>query len=314
MSAEPNETITALPGVRVGHWTDEAGRTGCTVVLLPPGGAVASADVRGGAPGTREVALLEPTKTVERVHAILLAGGSAFGLAAASGVMEFLEAHGEGIWTPAGRVPLVPAAVVYDLGTGNPRARPDHAAGLEAARAAGDAPVAGGRVGAGTGATCGTYLGPDRAEPGGVGSALFEVGGARVAALCVVNPAGDVVDAHGRVVAGARLPDGSRPDPGAFARAVASRDASVLLQAVNTTLVVVGTDAPLAKVGCRVLAEAAQAGLGRATRPAQTPFDGDAAFAFSVGGGPAVPLAALAAVAQDAVARAVVAAVLPERA
>lgn len=306
-----NQTLTAIPGVRVGHWTDRVGLTGCTVVLLPPGGAVASADVRGGAPSTRETDLLDPTKSVQRVHALVLAGGSAFGLAAADGVVEHLEAAGEGVWTPAARIPIVPTAVIYDLSTGSPHARPNRDSGLAAARAASALPVPGGRVGAGTGAICGSYLGRELAEPGGIGSALVEVGGSRVAALAVVNPAGDVVDELGRVVAGARLPDGGRPAPGSFARAVASGVASVLLDGTNTTLVIVGTDAPLSKVACRVLAEAAQAGLGRATRPSQTPFDGDASFAFSVGGGPAVALAALAAAVQDAVAAAVVAAVRP---
>ena len=178
-----NETLTAVSGLEVGHWTHHEAATGCTVVLCPPEGCVASASVRGGAPGTREVALLEPEKTVERIHAVLLAGGSAFGLAAADGVMRFLEARGIGFETPFARVPIVPAAVVFDLGLGRSEVRPDAEAGYFACEAASDAPVALGRVGAGAGATVGKYLGFEHAEWGGVGSAARRVAGATLAAL-----------------------------------------------------------------------------------------------------------------------------------
>jgi L-aminopeptidase/D-esterase-like protein len=304
-----NNTLTALPGVRVGHWTNLEARTGCTVILMPPGGAVASCDVRGNAPGTRETALLEPTKMVERIHALLLTGGSAFGLAAASGVMEFLEANGEGVQTPFARIPIVPAAVIFDLGTGRADIRPGHAQGLEAARLASSEAVAGGRVGAGTGGMCGKYLGVQNGQPGGLGSALVEVGGARVVALAVANPSGDVVDASGLVASGACREDGGRPTALERREAYARWGQMRYAEATNTTLVVVGTDAPLTKLDCKRLSEAAQAGISRATRPSQTMGDGDVSFAFSVGGGPEVAVMALAAAAQDAVADALVDAV-----
>lgn len=304
-----NNTLTALPGVRVGQWTNLEARTGCTVILMPPGGAVASCDVRGNAPGTREVALLEPTKSVERVHAILLSGGSAFGLAAASGVVEYLEGVGEGVETPFAHIPIVSSAVIMDLGVGRADVRPGHSEGLEAARIASSDPVLTGRVGAGTGALCGKYLGYQFAQAGGLGSASIQVAGARVFALAVANPLGDVVDASGRVVAGALLADGRRPTAleriDAFTRWGRTRYA----ETTNTTLVAVGTDAPLSKLDCKRLAEAAQAGISRATRPSQTMGDGDVAFAFSVGGGPEIPVIALMAAVQDVVAEAVLDAV-----
>ncbi len=306
-----NQTMTALPGVRVGQWTDVEARTGCTVILMPPGGAVASCDVRGNAPGTRETALLEPTKAVERVHAILLSGGSAFGLAAASGVMEFLEGIGEGVPTPSGSVPIVPSAVIYDLYVGRSDVRPGHAQGLEVARIASGDVVEGGRVGAGAGGMCGKYLGLAGAEPGGLGHALLEFAGVRLVALAVVNPSGDVVDASGRVLAGAHLDDGTRPTTQERLEAYARWGRMRYAETTNTTLVAVGTDAPLSKVDCKRLAEAAQAGISRATHPSQTMGDGDVAFAFSVGGGPELPVIALAAAVQDVVAEAVWDAVRP---
>lgn len=306
-----NNTMTVLPGVRVGQWTDEVARTGCTVILMPPGGAVASCDVRGNAPGTREVALLEPTKAVERVHAILLSGGSAFGLAAASGVMEYLESIGEGVPTPAARVPIVPSAVIYDLGVGSASVRPGHAHGLEVARIASSNPVVGGRVGAGAGGMCGKYLGFEGMEPGGLGHAVLEVAGARVAAMVVVNPTGDIVDGTGRVVGGAHRSDGARPSARERIEAFARPERLRFLEHANTTLVAVGTDAPLSKVDCKRLAEAAQSGLSRVIRPSQTMHDGDVAFAFSVGGGTALPVIALMAAVQDVVAEAVLDAVRP---
>ncbi len=306
-----NNTLTALTGVRVGQWTNLEARTGCTVILMPPGGAVASCDVRGNAPGTREVALLEPTKSVERIHAILLSGGSAFGLAAASGVVEHLENIGEGVPTPFARVPIVPSAVIYDLGVGSASLRPGHAQGLEAARIASGDPVEGGRVGAGAGGMCGKYLGFAGAEPGGLGHALLEFAGVRVAAMVVANPSGDIVDGSGRVVAGAHRSDGSRPSAIERIEAFASQERLRFLEQTNTTLVVVGTDAPLSKVDCKRLSEAAQSGLSRAIRPSQTMHDGDVAFAFSVGGGPDVPVIALMAAVQDVVAQAVLDAVRP---
>jgi L-aminopeptidase/D-esterase-like protein len=299
---QPNQTLTALAGVRVGHWTDLDAATGCTVIVLPAGGVVASGEVRGGAPGTRETALLEPTRAAPVIHAICLAGGSAYGLAAADGVMAYLEAAGEGILTPFGRVPIVPSAVIYDLGTGRADLRPTKANGHAAALAATSDPVASGRIGAAAGAKVGKYLGFINGEPGGLGHALVQVGGARVVALAVVNAACDIVDEAGQVLAGARHPDGQRPSQAERLAALAAPEID-FLQGNNTTLLVVGSDAPLSKTEAKVLAEAAH--LGQAARPSHTPHDGDSSFVFSVGGGPPVVLMALVAAVQQAVAQAV---------
>jgi len=296
-----SSTLTAVTGLKVGHWSDAAAQTGCTVVLCPEEGCVASGEVRGGAPGTRETALLEPERSVQRVHAVVLAGGSAFGLAAAQGVTAWLEARGVGFPTPVARVPIVPAAVIYDLWVGSAAVRPDEAAGRAAAANAAASPVPQGRVGAGTGATCGTYLGLERAQLGGLGSAALEVGGATVAALSVANPFGDLVDpTTGEVVAGARLEDGSRPDPAALLERLKGAPLGT-----NTTLVVVATDAPLTKAEAKVLAGSAHVGIARVTRPSHTPSDGDTSFALSTGRGPQVPLMLLSVAVQEVVARAI---------
>ena len=305
-----NQTLTALPGIRVGHWTNPVARTGCTVILMPPGGAVASCEVRGGAPGTRETALLEPSKSVERIHAIVLSGGSAFGLATATGVMGFLEALGEGVKTPHACIPIVPAAVIYDLGSGDANFRPGVDAGLAAAKAASSDAVPGGLIGAGTGAMTGKYLGFEGAQPGGLGSARLEVGGVMLCALVVANPHGDVIDTNGTVISGARKPDGSRPEFTEILEAMAGQPLTFLN--ANTTLVALGTNAKLSKLDCFKLAQAAQIGIARASRPSHTPFDGDTAFAFSVGDddSPSVPLPALIAAGQAVVAMAMRDAVL----
>jgi L-aminopeptidase/D-esterase-like protein len=299
-----NQTLTALPGVRVGHWTNPVARTGCTVILMPPGGAVASGEVRGGAPGTRETALLEPSKSVERIHAIVFSGGSAFGLATATGVMGFLEVLGEGVKTPHACIPIVPAAVIYDLGSGDADFRPGPEAGLAAARAASSDAVPGGLIGAGAGAMTGKYLGFEGAQPGGLGSARLEVGGVMLCALVVANPHGDVIDATGTVISGARKSDGSRPEFTEILEAMAAQPLTFLN--ANTTLVALGTNAKLSKLECFKLAQAAQIGMARASRPSHTPFDGDTAFAFSVGddSSPSVPLPALIAAGQAVVATA----------
>lgn len=291
----PNDTPTALPGVRVGHWSDPDARTGCTVLRFDPPGAVASCLVLGAAPGTRETALLAPEKSVERVDALLLAGGSAFGLDAATGVVRWLEEHGQGFATPFGRVPIVPAAVLYDLGVGDPRVRPDAASGYAAAAAADRAPVAEGAVGAGTGATVGKLAGFGRAQRSGLGAALLHVRGARVGAVAVSNAVGDLVDpATGALVAGSGL--------GADAEAAAELFAPA--PGANTTLVAVVTDAPLTKAQAHALAVAAHAGIAQVTRPSHTAHDGDTAFVASVGGGPEIPVAALGVAVQAVVARA----------
>ena len=267
--------ITRVPGVRVGHWTDDEGLTGCTVVLPPPG-TIASGVVRGGAPGTRETDLLRPGMLVETVDAILLTGGSAFGLAAADGVMAFLEERGIGFELGEVRVPIVPAAVLFDLGVGDPRARPGPAAGraaCEAAEAGGAGEVEQGSVGAGTGATVAKLLGPAFGLKGGVGSSSRADGDLAVGALAAVNALGEIVDPDGTVIAGSRAPresaggdpPGAVPGPG------------------NTTLVVVATNARLNKERAHLLAQAAHEGISAAIRPAHTIWDGDTAFALATG-------------------------------
>lgn len=289
--------LTVIAGIRVGHWHDEDAATGCTVVLAPPDGAIASGSVLGGAPGTREMALLAPERTVERVHAIVLAGGSAFGLDAASGVMRWLAAKEVGFDAGEARIPIVPAAVLYDLGVGRSDLRPDAEAGAAAAARADDGPVVTGRVGAGAGATAFKLLGSERAVRTGLGSASLQVGGAKVAALAVPNPLGWIVDPHdGTVLAGEEVPFGTAPERfGSPGR--------------NTTLVVVATDAPLDKARCRALATSAHVGIARVTRPSHTPYDGDATFVLSTGTGGEVAPARLAAAAEEVVARAIVRAV-----
>jgi len=286
----PNSTLTAIPSFRVGHWTDPVGLTGCTVILCPDAGAVASASFLGPSPGTREGVLLSPEKKVERVHGLLLTGGSAFGLAAASGVVRVLEERGVGHETPWARVPIVPAAVIYDLGVGDPAARPGEREGEAAARAASADPVERGRVGAGTGATAGKYLGVG-AVPGGLGSMSLERHGVAVGALAVVNPIGDVLDERGGVLAG----------PGVGPGAVAFTPGDV----ESTTLVAVATEHTLTKNDARRLADAAQAALGRVIHPSHTFWDGDSAFVLSSCTRPPADPLLLGALVQEAVCAAV---------
>lgn len=296
-------TLTAVAGLEVGHWHDVQARTGCTVVLCPEDGCVASADVRGGAPGTRETALLEPEKTVTRVHAVTLAGGSAFGLDAATGVMRWLEARGRGFPTPFGVVPIVPAAVIYDLGVGDPGVRPDADAGYRACEGASSAPVSQGRVGAGAGATCGKYLGFARAQVSGLGSAAVTVGEATVAALSVANPVGDLVDpATGVVVAGV-----TGETRGYLERFLYPPLDAADLTGGNTTLIVVATDALVSKAEAKALAQSAHVGIARVTRPSHTTSDGDTAFALSTCTGPKLPLLLLSVAVQEVVAEAILA-------
>lgn len=274
-------SITEVAGVRVGHWTDPVARTGCTVILTPDVGAVAGVDVRGAAPGTRETDLLRPGMLVQRVHAVCLCGGSAFGLAAADGVMRFLRERDVGIAVGSARVPIVPAAVIFDLAHGEPAA-PGPEQGYAACLAATSGPPAEGRVGAGTGATVGKLLGPEGSCPGGVGSAAVHLpNGATVGALAVVNAVGDVHGRDGRVLAGARAPDGAFAD--AWRVLLESGSPLPPMPGGNTTIAVVATDAGLDKAQCGKLAERAHDGLALAIRPAHTILDGDAVFALSVG-------------------------------
>lgn len=247
------------------------------MVLLPEDGAVAGVDVRGSAPGTRETDLLRPGMLVERAHAICLCGGSAFGLAAADGVMRWLRERGVGFPAGPARVPIVPAAVLFDLGVGSADAHPGPDAGYAACVAAG-ADVAEGRVGAGTGATVGKLLGPDRCSPGGLGTASVRLpSGALVGALAVVNTVGDVVGRDGRVLAGVR--DGTDSWRALLEGGVQPRATF----GANTTLGVVATDAALDRAQCQKLAQVAHDALALAIRPAHTMYDGDTVFAVSTG-------------------------------
>ncbi len=287
-----------IEGVRVGHVTDELRRTGCTVVLLPVA-CVCSAEVRGLAPGTRELALLEPHATVAHADAIVLCGGSAFGLAACDGVVAGLADLGRGFPTPAGPVPIVPGAVIFDRAVGE-AAAPGAAEGRRALEAALAAPTgaipARGAVGAGCGATVGSLDGPAGGARGGIGYARLEADGATIAALAVVNAFGDVIADDGSVLAGLRNGPTSRRLRAGIPRIPLGE---------STTLVVVGTDAALDKVGCHRLARAAHAGVARATSPAATSFDGDTAFAFATGRVPGPHHAVLESAVQEAVAEAI---------
>jgi L-aminopeptidase/D-esterase-like protein len=288
--AEPNHTLTAVPGIRVGHATDAVGLTGCTVILCdgPAGmGAVGGVDQRGGAPGTRETDLLRPLHLVQHVHAVLLAGGSAFGLAAADGVMRYLRERGVGFDAGVARVPIVPAAILFDLAVGRADVYPDADMGYAACLAASEAPVPEGNVGVGTGCTAGKALGSRGASRTGLGSAAAELaGGLVVAALIAVNPFGDVVDEDGRILAGTHGPDGRLADTMAVLRRMAGPSASSgsgPAAGGATVIGVVATNARLDKESANKVAQMAHDGLARAIRPAHTMFDGDTIFALATG-------------------------------
>jgi L-aminopeptidase/D-esterase-like protein len=277
--------LTAVEGVAVGHHTLTARPTGCTVVLVE-GGAVAGVDVRGGAPGTKETDLLDPVNSVQQVHAIALAGGSAFGLDTATGVMRYLEERNVGYDVKVARVPIVPAAILIDLWVGdNPKVRPDAECGYAAAKAASSGPVPEGSIGAGAGATVGKMGGNARAMKGGLATAAIRLpSGLVVAALVAVNAAGDVIDpATQRVVAGMRTEDGKAL---ADARRLLRSGAFDLAQprpGENTTIGVVATNATLTKAQATKVAQMAHDGFARAIVPAHTPGDGDTIFALATG-------------------------------
>ncbi len=282
-STAATDSITDIAGIRVGHWTNRRAATGCTVVLAPPEGAVAGVDVRGGAPGTRETDLLRPGSFAERANALLLTGGSAFGLDAATGVMRYLEEQGIGLRFGKSYIPLVAGAVVFDLGIGSQKVRPDAEAGYRAARSASKRAPAQGSVGVGTGCTVAKAGGMERALKGGIGSACERVpGGVLVGALVAVNCGGEVIDTdRGRVIAGPRA-----NKPGKFL------DTLELMRAErsnapgpgeNTTLAVVATNAQLTKAQANRLASVSHDGIARAVRPAHTLSDGDTIFALATG-------------------------------
>jgi L-aminopeptidase/D-esterase-like protein len=257
--------ITRVPGIRVGHHTDREGVTGCTVVLCPPE-TVGSVDLRGGSPGTRETDLLRPGTLVNEVHAVLLTGGSAFGLAAAGGVARWLEERGVGFDVGVARVPIVPAAVLFDLAVGAAAARPDEAAGYAACERASE-DVEQGSVGAGTGATFAKLPDPAAGWKGGIGTAAVQEGELIVGALAAVNAVGTVLDEAGAPIAENRNPEAEqRIWPGA-----------------NTTLAVVATNATLSKERAQLLAQAGNEGVSLAVSPAHTMWDGDAVFALATG-------------------------------
>lgn len=288
-----NNAITDVRGIEVGHAQDDDALTGCTVILCRKG-AVAGADVRGSAPGTRETDLLDPVNLVEKVHAIVLSGGSAFGLDAAGGVMKYLEEQKIGFNTGAAKVPIVPSAILFDLNLGRADVRPDAAMGYLAAASASSAPPAEGNVGAGTGASVGKMFGASLATKSGVGSASVAIGGGVVVgALVAVNAWGDVVNPHtGEIVAGLRS---GRVGPlrvggkGYFADTLAmmkkplGRALLGLATRVNTVIGVVATNARLTKAQATKVAQMAQDGIARTIRPAHTMLDGDVIFALSIG-------------------------------
>jgi L-aminopeptidase/D-esterase-like protein len=263
------DDITDIPNIRIGHDTNLEAGTGCTVIICDTP-AIGGVDVRGGAPATRETDLLRPLHMVEEVHAILLTGGSAFGLDAASGVMRYLEEHNIGFDVGVAKVPIVPAAAIFDLGFGSASVRPDAAAGYRACEQATSQPIAQGNVGAGAGATVGKLLGPGFMMKGGLGSASMRMDdGTLVAAIVVVNALGDIIDPQTQqVIAGTRNPMGGFIASNPFG---------------NTTIAVVATSASLSKDATNKVAQMAHNGLAQVIRPAHTMFDGDTVFALSLG-------------------------------
>jgi L-aminopeptidase/D-esterase-like protein len=285
--------LTDIPGLEVGHAQNDEALTGCTVVLCRKG-AVAGVDQRGGAPGTRETDLLNPINQVEKAHAVLLTGGSAFGLDAASGVMRYLDEHKIGLDTGVARVPIVPAAVLFDLPLGRADVRPDAEMGYQACQNASSDATPQGNVGAGTGATVGKIFGMGQAMKAGIGSASLEIGGGViVAALIAVNAFGDVLDPEsGQIIAGAR-PAKIGPfrlgEPGQFAdtlaqmKTFAGRTILNFATRSNTVIGVVATNAKFNKAEATKMAQMAQDGLARAVRPTHTMLDGDTLFSLATG-------------------------------
>ena len=296
-------SIGDVPGIRVGHAQDFAAKTGCTVII-PENGAVAGVDVRGSAPGTREIAAIQLTRLVEKIHAVLLTGGSAFGLEAASGVIQYLEEHQIGYDTGDARVPIVPTAVIYDLGVGQANIRPDKAMGYQACLNAHLKNAAEGQLGVGTGATVGKIAGQAQAMNGGIGTVSFTLSnGITIGVLTVVNALGDVISAQtGEIIAGARTKDGKgflntieflkQAVPGSFSQS-------------NTTLVVVATDATLTREEVTKLAQVAHDGLAQVIRPVHTIYDGDIVFGLATGMNQRANLLQMGAIAAELVAESI---------
>lgn len=301
--------ITQVAGIEVGHFTDPRRPTGCTVIIAREG-AVAGVDVRGAAPGTRETDLLHPSNLVDRVHAITLAGGSAWGLDAASGVMQWLEEQGIGLPVGYGLVPIVPAAVLFDLPVGNPKIRPDAHAGYQACVAASKRPPEEGNVGAGAGALVGKIFGLENAMRGGIGHASLTVDGITVGAIVACNAVGDVLDpATGKILAGARAANGTLLN--SRQALLAGLAPKPVLAGTNTTIGVIATDAMLTKAQAHRLAQVAHDGLARSINPVHTMSDGDTLFAMGTGqSGKTAGMLQLSTVAAEVTALAVVRAIL----
>ncbi len=312
-AASASGSVCDVAGIKVGHYTESRRPTGCTVILTEEG-ATAGVEVRGSAPGTRETDLLNPLNTVEKVHAILLAGGSAFGLEAASGVMQYLEDKGIGYPTRVARIPIIPAAILYDLDLGNSKIRPDKQAGFYACRNAQSRGCEVGNVGAGAGATIGKLFGMSRAMKSGIGMASLKVGDLVVGALVAVNAMGDVFDYRtGEILAGARGPDG-KSLINTMDQIRSGNWSPKKLAKENTTIGVVATNAALSKTQMSKVAQMAHDGLARSINPVHTPYDGDTLFALSTAkmerSGDAPDLTQIGSLAAESVAMAVRRAVL----
>ncbi|HMV46337.1 MAG TPA: P1 family peptidase [Blastocatellia bacterium] len=280
---DPKSSITDVAGIKVGHFTESRRPTGCTVILCEEG-ATGGVDVRGSAPGTRETDLLDPKNLVQQVHAVVLSGGSAFGLETATGVVRYLEERGIGYDVGVAKVPIVPGAILFDLGVGDAKIRPDAEAGYKACKAASANPPAEGNVGAGAGATVGKMFGGKRAMKGGLGTASIKLPtGLTVGAIVAVNAVGDIIDpSTGKLLAGARTPDGKRLQ-GAMVGILRGEALPPLLGGTNTTIGLIATDAKLDKAQAQKVAQMTHDGLARTINPAHTMFDGDTIFAVATG-------------------------------
>lgn len=305
--------VTDVTGVKVGHFTDRRRPTGCTVILAEEG-AVAGVDVRGAAPGTRETDLLNPINSVQQVHAIMLSGGSAFGLDTATGAMRYLEERGIGFNVGPARVPIVPAAILFDLGVGDSKIRPDAEAGYKACKAAATAAPVEGNVGAGAGATVGKLFGMSRAMKSGIGTSAIKLEGITVGAIVAVNAVGDVFDpATGKIIAGARTKDG-KSLVNSVAALLRGEPIPPLLAGTATTIGVVATDVVLTKAQASKVAQMAHDGVARAINPVHTAYDGDTIFALATGkSSKPANVTLIGALAAEAMAQAVVRAVTAAR-
>ena len=282
VQASNKSSITDIAGIKVGHFTDKRRPTGCTVILTEAG-ATAGVDVRGAAPGTRETDLLDPKNLVQQIH-IVLSGGSTFGLDTATGVVKYLEERGIGYDAGVAKVPIVPAAILFDLGVGDAKIRPDANAGYEACKNASDKMPAEGNVGAGAGATVGKLFGNNRAMKGGIGTASIKLpNSVTVGAIVAVNAVGDIFDpTNNKMIAGARTADGKKL-MGTMNAILRGENPPPILGGTNTTIGVVATDAKLDKAQCQKIAQMAHDGLARTINPAHTMFDGDTIFALATG-------------------------------